>query len=195
VDENASIGLLLQGQRAESGIAPNGGTDDRWVVVRLGRVPMPFPNTRARRRALDLHDVNHLLAGFHTDNVGEGEISAWELGSGGCGRYLTAWVLDLAGLLLILVWPQRISRAFRLGRLTKNVYGFDIEVVSGMKLGELRRNLTREPLSAPLSFISDMAWLGIMLIAAIPAGAALLLLVILTTPIWAVTKQSRRLKL
>ena len=86
-----------------------GGSSDRWVVLSSGQHPAPFPNTSARRKVIALHDVNHLVAGVSTGNVGEAEISAWELASGGCGQYLAAWALDLAGMLMGLVWPIAAS--------------------------------------------------------------------------------------
>ncbi len=94
----------------ESGVAVDGGSSDRWVVLRFGRIPAPFPNTSARRKVIALHDVNHLVAGVSTGNVGEAEISAWELASGGCGQYLAAWALDLAGMLMGLVWPIHVDK-------------------------------------------------------------------------------------
>jgi hypothetical protein len=188
VDEDATIGTAVRSHRADLGIAPDGGIDDRWVVLRLGPVPLPFPNTAARRRVVDLHDVNHLLSGFHTDNPGEGEISAWELGSGGCGRYAAAWGLDLAGLLFVFAWPRRILRAFRAGRRTRNSYHYSYEALESKTLGELRRELVRPPRGALASLLSDLVWLMVMLIAAISAGAALGLMVIVATPVWMLTK-------
>jgi hypothetical protein len=188
VDDDATIRSALQQHRADLGIAADGGVDDRWVVMKLGPVPLPFPNTPARRRVVDLHDVHHLLSGFHTDNPGEGEISAWELGSGGCGRYLAAWGLDLAGLMLIVVWPRRVFSAFRSGRRTRNGYRYDFEALEQKTLGQVRRELVRPPRGAFASLTSDLLWLGVMLLAAIPTGVALFLLVLVSTPVWVCTK-------
>jgi hypothetical protein len=129
MSEGATVREVIQRHHEQSGIAPDGGLSDRWVVIRLGRIPMPFLNTSARRRALTLHDVNHLVACFGTGNVGEAEISAWELASGGCGPYVAAWGLDLAGLLLGMVWPIHVVRAFAAGRSTGNAYAFDLEEI------------------------------------------------------------------
>ena len=88
---------------------------------------MPFPNSSARRKVIALHDVNHLVAGVSTGNVGEAEISAWELARGGCGKYLAAWGLDLAGMLMGFVWPIHVLRAFSTGRTMRNAYAFDAD--------------------------------------------------------------------
>src|SRR5262245_66055231 len=65
--------------------------DKRWVRIQVGPVPLFFPNTGARRKAVPLHDLHHVATGYATDWRGEAEISAWELGAG-CGRYWAAWV-------------------------------------------------------------------------------------------------------
>jgi hypothetical protein len=105
MDGAGTVREVIERHRAASGLDADGGVSDRWVVLRVGRIPMPFPNTFARRNTLVAHDVNHLVVGVSTGNVGEAEISAWELASGGCGKYPAAWMLDLTGLLLGMVWP------------------------------------------------------------------------------------------
>ena len=138
--ESGTVREVLERHRMESGVAVDGGTSDRWVVLRFGRIPAPFPNTSARRKVIALHDVNHLVAGVSTGNVGEAEISAWELASGGCGRYLVAWALDLAGMLMGLVWPIHVMRAFAVGRGMRNAYAFDAEEILDIDLSELRKS-------------------------------------------------------
>jgi hypothetical protein len=155
--ESGTVREVIERHHAESGIAADGGLSDRWVVIRLGRIPMPFLNTSARRRALALHDVNHLVAGVGTGNVGEAEISAWELASGGCGHYVAAWALDLAGMLLGMVWPIRVIRAFAAGRMMRNAYAFDVDEVLGMDLMELRHVLTRPEGSGHSSVVGSVA--------------------------------------
>lgn len=62
------------------------GYTDRWAKVKLGRLPVVFPNIAARRAALPLHDLHHVATGYATTFTGEAEIGAWEIGAG-CGRY------------------------------------------------------------------------------------------------------------
>jgi hypothetical protein len=85
-------------------------------------VPVWFPNTDARRRAVRLHDLHHLATGYETSLVGEAEIGAWEL-AGGCKRYPAAWVLNIAAVLLgLLVAPRCTWRAFLRGRHSETLY-------------------------------------------------------------------------
>ena len=176
----------------ESGIPADGGASDRWVVLRIGRIPMPFPNTPPRRKVIALHDVNHLVAGVGTGNVGEAEISAWELASGGCGKYLAAWGLDLAGVLMGFVWPIHFLRAFSAGRKMRNAYAFDADEILDMDLATLRQVLTRPDRSYLSSIVGSAALFIGYLVLAIPVGVAFLIMVILSLPIWALTKDEGR---
>ena len=186
--DSGTVREAIERHHSESGIAPDGGISDRWVVIRLGRIPMPFLNTAARRRALALHDVNHLLAGVGTGNVGEAEISAWELASGGCGPYVTAWALDLAGMLLGMVWPIHVMQAFASGRTMKNAYTFGVDQVLDMDLTELRQVLSRPGGRSISSVVGSVALFIGYLVLAVPVGAAFLIMVIFLLPIWAFTK-------
>jgi hypothetical protein len=190
--KSGTVREVIDRHRMESGVAPDGGASDRWVVLRFGRVPAPFPNTSARRKVLALHDVNHLVSGVSSGNVGEAEISAWELASGGCGQYLAAWALDLAGMLMGLVWPIHVIRAFAAGRTMRNAYAFDVDELLDKDLAELRQVLTRSDRSGLSSNIVSVALFIGYLILAVPVGAAFIVMVILSLPIWALTKDERR---
>src|SRR4051812_22952883 len=63
----------------------DGGYDAPSVRVRFGLLVIDMPNTRARRRAVPLHDLHHALTGYSTDWRGECAISGWEVAAG-CGR-------------------------------------------------------------------------------------------------------------
>lgn len=81
---------------ALSGFPPDGGYGDSWVVLKLWRIPLAFPNTAGRRRAVRFHDLHHVLTEYRTDWRGEFEIAAWEI-AGGVNRYWEGWILDLLG--------------------------------------------------------------------------------------------------
>ena len=189
MDGGGTVREIIERHRTESGMAANGGVSDRWVVLRVGRIPMPFLNTSARRKALAAHDVNHMVAGVSTGNVGEAEISAWELASEGCGKYPAAWMLDLAGMLLGMVWAIRVTKAFAAGRRMKNAYAFDIDEVLAMSMMELRQNLTRPDGSTSSSTGGSVALFIGYLLLAIPVSAVFLLIVILSLPVWTFTKE------
>lgn len=127
---------------AVNGFGPTGGYEDKWVDFKLGPIPMPFPNTSSRIRAVRFHDLHHVLTGYDTDIYGEFEISAWEIG-GGCADHIAAWQLNLGGLFAgALVIPRRTWRAFVRGRHTRNLYrGTYDDSLLGRHIDETKRDL------------------------------------------------------
>ncbi len=122
---------LLRRARAayfrDNGFGEDGGYGRRWVKLKLGQVPVWFPNTQARRRAVRLHDLHHIATGYGTTLVGEAEIGAWELARG-CADYYAAWVLNMAAVALgVPAAPRRVWRAFVWGRQTTNLYRLGFE--------------------------------------------------------------------
>jgi len=122
-----SMGETLEDARrrffAESGFPPDGGYDDAWAHAQFGPVPYSVPNPPMRAEALRVHDLHHPLTGYRADWRGEAEISAWELGSGGGGRYVYAWFIALFGLFTgLLGAPRATWRAFVAGRSADNLY-------------------------------------------------------------------------
>lgn len=100
----------------------DGGYGDRWVKVKVGPIPLWFPNTPARVRAVRFHDLHHVLTGYQTNFTGECEIAAWEIATG-CGRHTAAWGLNLTGLGAgLFCAPRAVFRAFVRGRHTENLY-------------------------------------------------------------------------
>src|ERR1043165_4056489 len=69
---------------ALGGLGEDGGYGDAWVVLKLWRVPLAFPNTEGRRRAVRFHDLHHVLTEYPTTWRGEFEIAAWEVAGGWC---------------------------------------------------------------------------------------------------------------
>jgi len=111
----------------DNGLPEDGGYSDRWVRLRFLGLPVVFPNTEARRRAVRYHDLHHVLTEYRTDWPGEAEVAAWEIASG-CRGFAVAWVLNLfaMGIGMILI-PRRTYRAFVRGRHGSNFYGATLD--------------------------------------------------------------------
>jgi hypothetical protein len=81
-----------------------------------------LPNPPARRRAVALHDLHHVLTGYGTDWAGELEISAWEVRAGLGGRWV-AWLICMPMMLLGFVQrPRRTLAAFRAARGARSLF-------------------------------------------------------------------------
>ncbi len=84
---------------------------------------VPLPNIETRRRFLKYHDLHHLVTGYSVGRIGEGEVSAWELGTGSAFVSPTLGVMNLIALSTGLVLePKRMWLAFRRGCMNRNLY-------------------------------------------------------------------------
>lgn len=144
--ERFAAGLTLGEARSRlfalGGLGDDGGYGDAWVVLRLWRVPLAFPNTEGRRRAVRFHDLHHVLTEYPTTWRGEFEIAAWEVASG-VRRYWVGWLLDLLGFACgLVVFPRAVYRAFVRGRHSANLYGDAWhKSILDRRVGEVRRRL------------------------------------------------------
>ena len=84
---------------------------------------VPLPNIETRRRYLKYHDLHHLITGYSVGRIGEGEVSAWELGTGSAFVSPMLGVMNLIALSTGLVLePKRMWCAFRRGCKSRNLY-------------------------------------------------------------------------
>jgi hypothetical protein len=118
-----TVGEALERHYSLHGLPADGGAHATWFRVRLGPVSIPLPNPPARRRAVFLHDVNHLLTGYDTVfSDGELSIAAFEVGTG-CGRVWVAWFINLFLMAIgTLLRPRAVVRAFIRGRRSDSIY-------------------------------------------------------------------------
>src|SRR6476620_3338550 len=124
----------------------DGGYEERWIKVKVWRIPIWLPNTAGRVRAVKLHDLHHVLTEYPTTWRGEAEISAWELGSGGLKKYYAGWILDVLNLAQgLVVNPVGLYRGFMRGRRSKNLFSTQFtDEMLGHRVGEYRRLLDLE---------------------------------------------------
>ena len=139
----------------------DGGYNDKWVTGKFGPMPFAFPNTKARRRAVRLHDLHHLITGYDTDAVGEGEISAWEV-AGSCSDHWAAWFLNLNAMCVATLFDRRaIWLAFLRGRHSRNYYSRGIEdLLMETSLGAARRELLAPETSFVATTVDRMVFAG-----------------------------------
>ena len=121
-----------------NGFGKDGGYDDAWVDFKLGPIPMPFPNTAGRIKAVKFHDLHHILTGYDTNATGEFEISAWEIGAG-CRSMPAAWVINMGGLAAgTISSPRRILAAFVRGRRSQSLYGETFDPLLDRTVADVR---------------------------------------------------------
>lgn len=152
-----------------------------WVKLgKLGPMPIAFPNSASRQRAVPLHDLHHVATGYATTWRGEAEISAWEIAAG-CTDYWAAWVLNTGAFGYgVVIAPRRTYRAFMRGRRSRTLYhsGWSDSLLD-LTVGALRERLALAGIQARPSWrdrAAFAAWVGL---AAAPGIAALVLAVAL----------------
>jgi hypothetical protein len=100
------------------------GFDDRtyvepWVRLPMGPVPVVLPNLAPRKRAVKVHDLNHVLTGYGTTWESEFQISGFELGMG-MGGLLFGTIINSGGVAGgLLFHRQETLAAFARGRATR----------------------------------------------------------------------------
>ncbi|MDC0679920.1 hypothetical protein [Sorangium atrum] len=172
----------------------DGGYGDAWVDFKLGPLPVPFPNTRARVRAVRYHDLHHVLTGYDTNATGEFEIAAWELGAG-CKGFVAAWQLNLGGLFAgLLSAPRRTVRAFFRGRRSESLYGRPFEDLLDREVGALRREMRVDERSSSGSGPAalDVLRLALASLAGLVVGVLGFAAVLVVAPIGIVNLALRR---
>ena len=93
------------------------------VKVYTGCLLVPLPNIEARHTYLKYHDLHHLITGYSVGRIGEGEVSAWELGTGSMFVSPTLGTMNLIALSTGLVLQRRrMWKAFRRGCASRNLY-------------------------------------------------------------------------
>jgi hypothetical protein len=152
------------------------------VNLKLGPVPVSFPNTPGRVRAVRYHDLHHVLTGYDTDNAGEFEISAFEIAAG-CKDFYAAWFLNLGGTTAgMFRWPRRTFRAFLRGRASRSLYGEELEPLLEASVAEARARMGC-PAEPPAARASDVALFGLTVVAGFATGLPLLALAIPAAPL------------
>jgi hypothetical protein len=141
-NQDSTLGEARAQYFRENGIQADGGYTAKWVRIKLGPVPVVFPNTSGRRAALLPHDLHHVATGYDTTLIGEAEIGAWELASG-CRHYVAAWVLNIGAVITgLFLAPRRVYRAFSRGRHSTNLYHLGVDASWPEEtVGELRQRL------------------------------------------------------
>jgi hypothetical protein len=147
------IGEALRDFRTANGLCHD-EREARWWIIRADLAIFPLPNFAWRRRAIDAHDVHHLLTGYPCTVEGELLIAAWEFGAGRYphwGATLFCAPLVLAGMLYM---PRRILAAWRHGRHSRSLYRHaDLEALLDMPFADAGDLICRAPVSSPLNLL------------------------------------------
>jgi hypothetical protein len=92
----------------------------------FGAVKLVLPNFAWRRKAIEAHDLHHVLTGYPCTIRGEVQMAAWEFGAGPMPHPMaTLFCLPLV-IVGLLSMPQTTFMAFVLGRRSFGFHGSQI---------------------------------------------------------------------
>lgn len=118
-----SLQIELDEFYRKSGFGPVDGPRPCTVKVYTGCMLVPLPNIETRRIFLKYHDLHHMMTGYSVGRIGEGEVSAWELGTGSFFRSPILGIMNLIALSTgLLLKPKRMWVAFKRGCASRNLY-------------------------------------------------------------------------
>ena len=118
-----SLNSALQDFYREHGFGDVLGARPKTVRVYTGCLLVPLPNIETRNRYLKYHDLHHLITGYSVGRIGEGQISAWELGTGSMRESPTLGLMNLIALSTGWVLDrEKMWAAFCRGRRSSNLY-------------------------------------------------------------------------
>jgi hypothetical protein len=117
-----TLGEALRAFRRSNGLHTDEAVRRSWSC-QLGPVRLVLPNFLWRRRAIEAHDLHHVLTGYACTMCGEVQMAAWEFGAG----KMPHWAAVLFCLPLIMIGvictPLRTFRAFAAGRRSRSLHG------------------------------------------------------------------------
>jgi len=106
----------------ESGFEIETGKRPAFVEVFVGCMLIPLPNVETRRKYIKYHDLHHVINGYDASQVGEGEVSAWELGTGSLLHPILMFMNLIAISTALAVAPRRVFKAYLVGCKSRNLY-------------------------------------------------------------------------
>jgi len=142
--------LMSMREARDNYFKANGFSADAYsaptFTLKLLGIPLTFPSTANRKKALPLHDFHHILTGYGTNWIGEAEIGAWELRAG-CNSVVTYWLNGSGVVLGLFISPRRVWRAFHAARGQRTLYRETEPYASllEMTVDSLRRKLGIPP--------------------------------------------------
>lgn len=160
----------------DNGLPLDGGYEDTWTPLKAGPLTVYLFNSQSRKASVQLHDIHHIVTGFHSDLCGEAEISAWELAAGIHDKYFAGAIGLLAVFYGSILYPRRTFAAYLIGKNSKTLYNRNIsEALLNQSLSDLQRELL--PAKAPkasgryyagfcgLFLISSLPFVGVLFVA------------------------------
>jgi hypothetical protein len=166
--DSETVGEALRRHYSSNGLPVDGGRSTEKWTLRLGPLILRLRNVGWRQRALERHDVHHVLTGYECTPTGEMQIATWEFAAGPFPSLRSAlFCLPLVGLGALIV-PRRSLTAFVRGRRSRTLYAMPASTdFRSMEVDVLRRQFLPEA-------HHSMTWADIILYVLLVASSLVL---------------------
>ena len=130
------------------------GKRPKTVDVYTGCLLVPMPNIETRNKYLKYHDIHHIITGYSVGRIGEGKVSAWELGTGSFYVNPILGVMNLIALSTgVFLDRHAMWHAYKRGCCSSNLYKaksrIDIDTNSWGSIEQLRDKNVGDPKQPP----------------------------------------------
>jgi hypothetical protein len=155
VTDRGTVKEALRWHYSANGFPVDGGRSAEEWALRLGPFNLRLRNADWRRRALERHDVHHVLTGYECTPIGEMQIATWEFAAGPFPSLRsTVFCLPLVGVGALII-PRRSLAAFVRGRRSRTLYAAPLSTDFGsIDLAALRREVL--PAAQPSMTLGDV---------------------------------------
>jgi hypothetical protein len=154
------VKILLQQFYLNNGIPKDGGADNKTFLFQVFGLPLKLPNPEFRRKALYIHDIQHVLNKKDTSWKGEGFIAGWEIGTG-MWKHFPLSILALWAMAYSLwLYPKSVFQGFKKGLINIGIIdmNFSKDEFMNMDHDELTKNAQKTGIS-PTKFKTYGAFL------------------------------------
>ena len=129
-----TIEKLLNEFYSKNGIPKDGGVDDSTFEFKAFGLKLILPNPKFRRKAVYIHDIQHVLHNCDTSWKGESFIAGWEI-STGMWRYfllsfLSLWAMGYG----LWQYPKSVFLGFKKGLNNKGIIDLPVSKSELMKM-------------------------------------------------------------
>lgn len=112
--------------------------DNTYITFYLGKWDLKVPNFKSSEKKIINHDLHHIITGYGTDRIGEGEVAAWQLGTGILFQPI-GMAYSLAGLFTgLLLSFNRTDKAFKVGRRNCNLYSVNVSEIINSDIAKIK---------------------------------------------------------
>ncbi len=109
------VSEVLQQFYRDNGIPENGGSDQDTFVMKAFGLSIKLPNPSFRKKAIHVHDLQHIINDCDISWKGEGFIAGWEIATGLWKHFPLSFISLWAMGYSLWIYPKSVYKGFKQG--------------------------------------------------------------------------------